>query len=65
SSPAVHAPADGRLCPGICEQDLSPEARAEMTLCRTWSRVMERLRELHGRYARVAVFPCSAIQLAA
>lgn len=49
---------------GICEHDLSPEARAEMTLCRTWAHALARLRELHGTYARVAVFPCSAIQLA-
>ena len=51
--------------PGINANDLAPEARGDMTLCRAWPQVLERLRELHGAHARVAVFPCSAIQLAA
>lgn len=32
-------------------------------LCRSWPDVINRLRERHGKTARVAVFPCAAMQL--
>jgi hypothetical protein len=36
-----------------------------VTFCLTWSDVVAKLREKHGAHARVAIFPCSSIQLAA
>jgi nickel-dependent lactate racemase len=50
--------------PGINRRDLSPATRDAVTLCRAWEEVIAALRDWHGAGTRVAVFPCSAIQLA-
>jgi hypothetical protein len=50
--------------PGINRRDLSPATREHVTLCRAWEEVIAALRDRHGPGTRVAVFPCSAIQLA-
>jgi len=50
--------------PGINERDLSPAAREDVTFCNEWPKVIATLRAKHGHHARVAVFPCSAMQIA-
>jgi nickel-dependent lactate racemase len=50
--------------PGINVNDLSPAAREDVTFCNSWVQVMAALQRKHGDRARVAVFPCSAMQVA-
>lgn len=50
--------------PNINQFDLNPATRADAVLCRTWEAVVEELKKHHGAGTKVAVFPCSAIQLA-
>lgn len=50
--------------PGINANDLSPAARADVTFCSSWVQVLAALQRKHGDRARVAVFPCSAMQVA-
>ncbi|MCL4541819.1 MAG: hypothetical protein M1396_05725 [Chloroflexi bacterium] len=50
--------------PGITPQDLSPRAKETLTFCQTWDDVIAALRSHHSSTARVAVFPCSAMQIA-
>jgi len=54
------------FCPNIIRRDLPAEAQADegLILCRTWGEVAGVLERRHGAGARVAVFPCSAMQLA-
>ena len=49
--------------PGINVNDLSPEARSDVTLCNSWVQVLAALQRKHDDRARVAVFPCSATQI--
>jgi hypothetical protein len=53
--------------PGVTRHDLAPAAREDpkLALCARWEEVVDRLQAKHGAHARAAVFPCSAIQLAA
>jgi hypothetical protein len=41
-----------------------PATREAVTRCRTWEEVIAAVRDRHGDGTRVAVFPCSAVQLA-
>jgi hypothetical protein len=52
--------------PGITSRDLNRATREDpkVTFCSSWPDVVVKLREKHGARARVAVFPCSSIQLA-
>jgi hypothetical protein len=52
--------------PGVTSRDLNRATRedSKVTFCPTWPDVVAKLREKHGAHARVAVFPCSSIQLA-
>jgi nickel-dependent lactate racemase len=52
--------------PGVTSRDLNPATRDDpkATFCPIWEDVVAKLREKHGAHARVAVFPCSSIQLA-
>jgi hypothetical protein len=58
------------FAPGVTQHDLAPAARDDpkLTLCVRWDDVVETLRSKYGTGGaarpRVAVFPCSAIQLA-
>ena len=53
--------------PNIIRRDLPPAMQADedVFLCRTWGEVIEVLERTHGPGTRAAVFPCSAMQLAA
>jgi hypothetical protein len=52
--------------PGVTRHNLPPAARADprVALHTRWEEVVESLQTKHGARSRVAVFPCSAIQLA-
>jgi nickel-dependent lactate racemase len=52
--------------PGVTSRDLNRATRDDpkVTFGLSWSDVVAKLREKHGAHARVAVFPCSSIQLA-
>jgi nickel-dependent lactate racemase len=67
SSPAaLLAPRDVVVfAPGVQPRDLPAPMRAGLTLCQTWQQVITRLVAKHGAAARVAAFPCSAMQIAA
>ena len=51
--------------PGITSRDLNQATRDDpkVIFSRQWEDIVTRLREKHGARARVAVFPCSSIQL--
>jgi hypothetical protein len=52
--------------PGVTSRDLNRATREDpkVTFCPSWPDVVATLRRKHGSHARVAVFPCSSIQLA-
>ena len=51
--------------PGVHSRDLAPTALEGATLYQTWGATVDHLAAKHGPRARVAVFPCSAMQIAA
>jgi nickel-dependent lactate racemase len=53
------------FAPGLEKRDLPAIIRDETRLFRTWEETMAWLEAKHGRSARVAVFPCATMQLAA
>ncbi len=50
--------------PGVSPKDLEHLGDDGTSLCRSWDETLSQLSHLHGKRARVAVFPCSAMQLA-
>jgi nickel-dependent lactate racemase len=53
------------FAPGIDRGALQPAARDATVLFKTWNETLDWLVAKHGAMARVAVFPCGTIQLAA
>ncbi|MCC7263853.1 MAG: DUF2088 domain-containing protein [Candidatus Latescibacteria bacterium] len=51
--------------PGINKWDCRAKFGPEVLFCKTWAAVLEILEQVHGRQAKVAVFPAGAIQNAA
>lgn len=51
--------------PGVNRWDVAAKFGEDAILCTSWPQVLEVLREIHGKEARVAVFPAGAIQMAA
>jgi hypothetical protein len=51
------------FCENVSSRDMERWGGDGDSLCRTWREVVNRLRDLHGAHARVAVFPCAAMQL--
>ena len=48
--------------PGMNKYDVRAQFGAETIFCKTWPETLAVLREHHGDHAKVAVFPCGAIQ---
>lgn len=51
------------FCENVSSRDIERWGGDGDSLCRSWRDVVNRLRDLHGKDARVAVFPCAAMQL--
>jgi nickel-dependent lactate racemase len=53
------------FCENVSPHDIARWGGDPDALCRSWPELVRRLRERHGDQARVALFPCGAMQLGA
>ena len=51
------------FCENVSERDVERWGGDSSSLCRTWGELVRRLRERYGDRARVALFPCAAMQI--